>query len=150
MAISMAPGLSSVLVYEGPTPLYEAPLGTNYVQYATTTAQINDVLNRMATDNLAKQLSCSYEMDINPSTVQIFQQYAAQGQSFFQASGDFGAFPGAIDEPSDDPYITVVGGTTLTTAASDGSWMSETVWLTPARRTMPSAILLRSRRRAAE
>ncbi len=65
MAISMAPGLSSVLVYEGPTPLDEPPLGTNYVQDATTTAQINDVLNRMATDNLAKQLSCSYGMDIN-------------------------------------------------------------------------------------
>ena len=32
MAISMAPGLSSVLVYEGPTPLDEAPLATNYVQ----------------------------------------------------------------------------------------------------------------------
>jgi subtilase family serine protease len=132
MAISMAPGLSSVLVYEGPTPLYEAPLATNYVQYSTTTAQINDVLNRMATDNLASQLSCSYEMDINLSTVQIFQQYAAQGQSFFQGSGDAGAYPGAIDEPADDPYITIVGGTTLTTTGPEGAWVSETVWLTPA------------------
>ena len=132
MAIAMAPGLSSVLVYEGPTPLYEAPLDTNYVQYASTTAQINDVLNRMATEDKANQLSCSYQMDINASTVQIFQQYAAQGQSFFQASGDSGAFPGTIDEPADDPYLTVVGGTTLTTATSDGSWMSEIVWLTPA------------------
>ena len=99
---------------------------------ATTTAQINDVLNRMATDNLAKQLSCSYQMDINISTVQIFQQFAAQGQSFFQASGDSGAYPGAIDEPADDPYITVVGGTTLTTSSAGGPWKSETVWLTPA------------------
>ena len=132
MAIAMAPGLSKVLVYEGPTPVYEAPLETNYYQYATTTAQINDVLNRMATDNLARQLSCSYQMDINSSTVQIFQQYAAQGQSFFQAAGDSGAFPGAIDEPADDPYVTVVGGTTLTTNDADGSWQSEVVWLTPA------------------
>jgi subtilase family serine protease len=132
MAIAMAPGLSSVLVYEGPTPLDVTPLATNYIQYSTTTAQINDVLNRMATDNLAKQLSCSYEMDINLSTVQIFQQFAAQGQSFFTGSGDFGAYPGAIDEPADDPYITVVGGTTLTTIGSNGAWGSETVWLTPA------------------
>jgi hypothetical protein len=124
--------LSSVLVYEGPTPLYETPLETNYVQYSSTTAQINDVLNRMATDNMATQLSCSYEMDINLSTVQIFQQYAAQGQSFFQGSGDSGAYPGAIDEPADDPYLTVVGGTTLTTTGPEGSWVSETVWLTPA------------------
>jgi hypothetical protein len=132
MAISMAPGLDSVLVYEGPTPLDVAPIDTNYVQYATTTAQINDVLNRMATDNKAKQLSCSYEMDINTSTVQIFQQYAAQGQSFFTGSGDFGAYSSSIDEPADDPYVTAVGGTTLTMSAEGGSWASEIVWLTPA------------------
>src|SRR5579862_8566322 len=131
VALSMAPGLSSVLVYEGPTPQDVPPLGTNYIQGATTTAQINDVLNRMATDDLAKQLSCSYGFDINLSTVQIFQQYAAQGQSFFLASGDAGAFTGAVDEPADDPYITVVGGTTLTTT-STGDWASETVWMTPA------------------
>ena len=134
MAIAMAPGLSSVLVYEGPTPTDVPPLGTNYIQDATTTAQINDVLNRMATDNLCKQLSCSYGFDINLSTVQIFQQFAAQGQSFFLASGDAGAYTGPVDEPADDPYITVVGGTTLTTATTNegGAWSSETTWLTPA------------------
>ena len=131
MAISMAPGLSTVYVYEGPTPLDEPPFETNYVQDAATTAQINDVLNRMATDDLAEQLSCSYGMDINLSTVQIFQQFAAQGQSFFLASGDGGAFPSAVDEPADDPYITVVGGTTLTTTSA-GAWASETAWLMPA------------------
>ena len=86
---------------------------TNATQYPSTTAQINDVFNQKATDNLAKQLSCSYQMDVNLSTMQIFQQFAAQGQSFFQASGDAGAFPAAIDEPSDNPYLTVVGGTTV-------------------------------------
>ena len=131
MAIAMAPGLNSVLVYEGPTPQDVPPLGTNYVQDAATTAQINDVLNRMATDDLANQLSCSYGFDINLSTVQIFQQFAAQGQSFFLASGDAGAFSSAVDEPADDPNVTVVGGTTLT-MTSDGDWASETAWLTPA------------------
>ena len=131
MAIAMAPGLNNVLVYEGPTPQDVPPLGTNYIQDATTTAQINDVLNRMATDDLAKQLSCSYGFDINLSTLQIFQQYAAQGQSFFLASGDAGAYPAAIDEPADDPYITVVGGTTLTMTTGE-AWSSETAWLTPA------------------
>lgn len=131
MSISMAPGLAGVLVYEGPTPLDEAPVATNYIQPAVTTAQINDVFNQMATDNLASQLSCSYQMDINLSTVQIFQQFAAQGQSLFQGSGDSGAFVGAIDEPADDPYLTVVGGTTLNTY-TNGAWASEVVWLTPA------------------
>lgn len=131
MAIAMAPGLSNVLVYIGPTPQDQPPLGTNYIQDATTTAQINDVLNRMATDDLAKQLSCSYGMDINLSTVQIFQQFAAQGQSFFLASGDSGAFSGPVNEPADDPYITVVGGTTLTENSTTGEWSSEVVWLSP-------------------
>jgi subtilase family serine protease len=126
IAMSMAPGLSTIYVYEGPTPDNEPPAR----QLPATTAQINDTLNRMATDNLSRQLSCSYAMDINNSTVQIFQQFAAQGQSFFQASGDFGAYPGAVDEPIDDPYITVVGGTTLTTDA-DSLWSDESVWLTP-------------------
>src|SRR5208283_3714340 len=36
------------------------------------------------------------------------------------------------DEPADDPYITVVGGTTLNTSSPGGPWSSETVWLTPA------------------
>jgi len=132
MSIAMAPGLSSVLVYEGPTPMDLPPMGTNYVQDSETTDQINDVLNRMATDDLAQQLSCSYGFDINLSTVQIFQQFAAQGQSFFLASGDGGAYAGTVDEPADDPYITVVGGTTLTTSAAADEWSSETAWLTPA------------------
>ena len=86
----------------------------------------------LAVPILAKQLSCSYGVDINLSTVQIFQQYAAQGQSFFLASGDLGAYSGAIYEPADDPYITVVGGTSLTTTTNGGPWSSETTWLTPA------------------
>ncbi len=130
MAISMAPGLSSVLVYIGPTPLDQPPIGDTFIQDATTTAQINDVFNRMATENAAKQLSCSYGMDINLSTVQIFQQFAAQGQSLFIACGDFGAFSSAVDEPADDPYATMVGGTTLKTN-SIGVWQSEVVWTAP-------------------
>jgi hypothetical protein len=113
MAISMAPGLSQVIVYEG------SP--------AATAATIDDIFNRMATDNLAKQISCSWGFDIDVTTRQIFQQFAAQGQSFFMASGDSGAFAGPIEQPSDDPYLTIVGGTTLTTSTSH-SWVSETAW----------------------
>ncbi len=131
MAISVAPGLSSVLVYIGPTPFDQPPIGDTYLQDATTTTHINDVFNRMATDNAAKQLSCSYAMDINLSTVQIFQQFAAQGQSLFIASGDFGAFSSAYDEPADDPFATIVGGTTLSTNGI-GEWKSEVVWNSPA------------------
>ncbi len=119
MAISMAPGLSKIIMYEA------GPYGTP-----------NDIISQMANDNLAKTLSCSWGWSGGPSgtTDQLFQQMASQGQSFFCASGDSDAYPaGAIDNssnqdtPSDDPYITIVGGTTLTTG-SGASYSSETVW----------------------
>jgi uncharacterized repeat protein (TIGR03803 family) len=109
MAISMAPGLSHVVVYEGTVP--------------------NDVLNRMATDNQARQLSCSWTFgaQVDATREQIFQQFAAQGQSFFQASGDAGAYGTGLISPSDDPFVTSVGGTSLTTSPG-GNWSSEVVW----------------------
>ncbi|MEY2427256.1 MAG: hypothetical protein QOJ40_141, partial [Verrucomicrobiota bacterium] len=112
MVISMAPGLSQVIVYEG--------RGNNP----------NGVLNRMATDNLARQLSSSWSFgaQVDPAREQIFQQYAAQGQSIFQASGDNGAWVGPVLPPSDDPWVTVVGGTALTTSSPGGAWVSETTW----------------------
>jgi uncharacterized repeat protein (TIGR01451 family) len=115
MVVCMAPGLSRVIVYEGPDlNNYTAP---------------NLILDRMATDNLAEQLSCSWGFNIDGSTEQIFLQYQTQGQSFYLASGDTGAFinpNNPVEPPSDDPNITIVGGTTLTT--SGGAWVSEKVW----------------------
>ncbi len=110
MAISMAPGLSSVIVYEGTNP--------------------NDILNRMAIDNSARQLSCSWAFGSPTDTnrQQIYEQFAAQGQTMFQASGNSGAYPGTPNPPSDDPNITVVGGTMLTTSGPGGPWLAETTW----------------------
>jgi hypothetical protein len=109
MAAYMAPGLSNVIVYEG--------------------SSWNDVLNRMATDNLAHQLSSSWCFSpINATTEQIFKQYIAQGQSLFQASGDSGAYRGWIFTPSDNPNLTVVGGTSLATSGYGGPWQSEATW----------------------
>jgi subtilase family serine protease len=113
MAIAMAPGLSSVIVYSSPNG---------------SPGHSNNLLNRMATDNLARQLSCSWGLGINATTEQIFQQFAAQGQSFFNASGDDGAVVGAITTGEDDPYITIVGGTVLSMTGSGRAWQSETAW----------------------
>jgi hypothetical protein len=66
----------------------------------------------------------------------IFEQMAAQGQSLFAAAGDSGSedchSPGppsdsflAVDDPASDPFVTGVGGTSLT---SIGPPPSETVW----------------------
>ena len=114
MAICMAPGLSKVIVYESLT---------NWTDYI-------DMLNRMATDNLAKQLSSSWAWTgVTKSLLDAtFQQFATQRQSFFNASGDSGAYVGTTPTPVDDPYITVVGGTMLTTSGPTNNWVSETTW----------------------
>jgi Pro-kumamolisin, activation domain/Concanavalin A-like lectin/glucanases superfamily/Immunoglobulin domain/Bacterial Ig domain/Immunoglobulin I-set domain/Viral BACON domain len=114
MSISMAPGLSNVIVY-----------------MAGPNGNWHDILNRMANDNLAKQLSCSWYIPggaADPVADGIFQQMAAQGQSFMAASGDFDAYSGLIPFPGDTPYITEVGGTFLTTSGPAGPWVSETAW----------------------
>lgn len=110
MAVAMAPGLAQVIVYEGTQP--------------------DDILNRMATDNRAAQLSSSWGFGPPGDSMreQIYLQYAAQGQTMFQASGDSGAYPGPIYPPSDDANVTVVGGTLLTTSGPGGVWVSETAW----------------------
>ena len=113
LAISMAPGLSEVIVYE-------APLGSPAI----------DILSRMADDNSAKQLSASWTYEIDASIEQIYQKFAAQGQSFFQASGDNGAYTTLWpnQQQMDSPNVTLVGGTTLATVGPGGSWFSEVAW----------------------
>jgi subtilase family serine protease len=59
---------------------------------------------------------------------QIFQQMAAQGQTFFNASGDDDAFVGSVPFPSDSPNIVQVGGTSLLTVGAGGAWSAEFVW----------------------
>lgn len=124
MVISMAPALAKVILYEG-NPFNFHP---------------NNVLNRIATDNSARQVSCSWGWTGGPNltTDQIFQQMAVQGQTFFNASGDADAFtpsglnsvddPRNFGEPSSCPFITQVGGTTLTMGGAGVSYASETVW----------------------
>ncbi len=113
MVNAMAPGLNQIIVYMAPNP-------SPWV----------DLLSRMASDNLAKQLSCSWGGGPpDPTAEQIFQQMAAQGQTFYNACGDSDAFvAGDVPFPSDSPNITEVGGTTLSTSGPLGSWVSEKVW----------------------
>jgi hypothetical protein len=112
MAISMAPGLSEVIVYEGTDPV--------------------SILDRMITDNLAKQLSSSWggygggAADL--ITAQQFTHMVMQGQTFFQASGDDGAYYTGVAQWAGNPNITLVGGTILTTTGPGGSRVSESTW----------------------
>jgi len=111
IAMSMAPGISQIIVYQGNSPA--------------------NIFNRMATDNLARQLSCSWGFSPAPATMdQIFLQFAAQGQTMFVSSGDSGAYIASdrIFAPADNPNITSVGGTSLTTKGAGGPWLGETTW----------------------
>ena len=122
LGIAMAPGLAKVVVFEG-------------------SAQ-NDILEAMVASNRVQQISSSWGWPYGPSTTtdSIFQELAAQGQSFFNASGDSDAFtigddsvngvdnPDLANEPSSSPYITQVGGTILSTTGPGGAWTGETVW----------------------
>ncbi len=120
VAIAMAPALSQVIVYE------------------IKSINPSSIVSRMASDNLAKQLSSSWTWSGGPSTTveNAFKQMAAQGQSFFQASGDSDAYTGAqildnslqVNSPVGSTNITAVGGTTLTMSGTGNSWSSETVW----------------------
>ncbi|MBX5450857.1 MAG: S8/S53 family peptidase [Thermogemmatispora sp.] len=107
-----------------------------------TVTGVNDTYNRIVTDNLAKVVSISWgECEAAAGTSElatldnIFKQGAAQGQAFFAASGDSGAYDCdnnslAVDSPADDPYVVGVGGTHLVTG-SGGTYSSESAWSNP-------------------
>ncbi len=90
------------------------------------------ILNGMVTASpLQAQLSCSWGWRPADETTDdpFFQEMGAQGQNFFVASGDSGKWAkGGYPFPSEDDYVTVVGGTDLETASAGGPWSSETGW----------------------
>ena len=120
-AIGMAPGMSSLVMYIGTGGL------------SGQTLDDPGILNGMATANpLNAQLSCSWAWKPTDNTTDdpFFQEFAAQGQNFFTDSGDSGKWTaGGFVWPADDPFVTSVGGTDLTTASAGGPWSSETGWV---------------------
>jgi kumamolisin len=116
--------------------VYTAP-NTNAAEVDTWNAMVADDV-RIASSSWGL---CEY--DRSPASMSavdaVAKQAAAQGMTFFAAAGDAGAYDCerdsntrhtadlAVDFPGSDPYVTGVGGTTLT-IGSDGSRSSETVW----------------------
>ena len=120
-SISMAPHMSKLTMYIGKGGL------------SGQTLDDPGILNAMATANpLDHQLSCSWAWNPTDFTTDdpIFQEFQAQGQSFFTASGDNGNWKTApFVWPADDPNVTSVGGTDLQTVSAGGAWKSETGWV---------------------
>lgn len=111
---------ANILVYQGPD-----------AQNATKT-NILDVYRAIVNDNRAQVVSTSWglcEADSDPAMTAtenlIFQQAAAQGQTMVAASGDSGSTGCyhqngpldtrlSTDDPASQPYVTAVGGTSMT------------------------------------
>lgn len=122
LQMALAPGASKIIVYEAPN----------------TELGVLDLYNRIASDNIAQQISTSWgapEAASSASFLQtegnIFRQMALQGQTIYAAAGDSGAFDNgstlSVDDPASQPYMIGVGGTRLSTSSS-GSYVNETVW----------------------
>jgi kumamolisin len=112
-AIGMAPGLASLVMYVG----------------STDTA----IISAMTTHNpLPTTIGCSWGWTpADPSTLNpYFEKMAAQGQTFFAASGDSSTWSRRNEAwPADNAYVVSVGGTDLTTSKAAGPWQSETAWV---------------------
>lgn len=126
LALALAPQ-SQIYVYEGPN----------------SNQGVLDTYNKIATDNIAKQVSTSWGMGEDNEAAQylqsesaIFQQMAAQGQTIYAAAGDSGAYDDSsnnsnalvVDDPASQPYVCGVGGTKLSVDPSSGAYASEVVW----------------------
>jgi len=99
-----------------------------------------DIYSQMASDNTATIITTSWgicEAQTSGAAVTeqaIFEEMAAQGQTVVAAAGDTGSSdcegtptptkPLAVDDPASQPYVTGVGGLTV----SDIAPLSETVW----------------------
>ncbi len=131
LILSMAPKLAKLIVYEAPN----------------TTQGYNDEFARIVSDR-TPVISVSWgdcEKNMGQQEAQqenkYFQEAAAQGQSILVAAGDSGSsscfqlqaggsgFDTSLnaDDPAAQPFVTAVGGTTLT-LGSGNSYQSESVW----------------------
>ncbi len=134
--LAIAPKIDRVLIYNAPNDFFGITSTDEYL--------------RIANDNIADSISSSWglcEPDETLPTAQAesiaFTQMATQGQSVFSAAGDTGAFDClrgsgstalTVDDPSSQPFVTGVGGTSFGTfdpgkqAHPSYPNGSETVW----------------------
>lgn len=132
LILSQAPKLAKMIVYEAPN----------------TTQGYNDEFARIVSDR-TPVVSVSWgdceknmgQQEVNQSN-KYFQEAAAQGQTILVASGDSGSsscfqllsgtlqgldFSLNADDPAAQPFVTAVGGTTLSLNSGNG-YQSEHVW----------------------
>jgi hypothetical protein len=131
---AMAPG-ASIDVYEAPNSV-----AGGLDEYAQ---MINDDTDKIITSSwgFCEADEAQYEPGSQQSEEYLFEQAAAQGQTVLSAAGDTGddtcneirstppptdQNPLSVDDPSSQPYVLAVGGTTIQDA--DPANFNETVW----------------------
>lgn len=126
LQIALAPKAAKVLVYIAPN----------------TDQGVVDCYQQIATDNRAKSISTSwatFEDQVSGTSLfgenVAFTQMALQGQSIYTSAGDSGGVNRNTNElsagdPSGQPYVCSVGGTTLSVQKSNvnENYLSETTW----------------------
>ncbi len=125
-AIGMAPGLAGLVMYVG----------------RTDTA----ILGAMTTHHpLATTIGCSWTWWGDPIALNpYFKRMAAQGQTFFAASGDTGTWEPWNNDPwpADGAFVVSVGGTDLRTSGGGGGWASEKAWVNSGGGISPNEIAI--------
>jgi kumamolisin len=116
--------------------------GAAFIVYEAATPQLStfeSVYNKIVSDNKASVVSTSWglcEQEMPDAFLiadsNIFAEAAAQGQTWFAASGDNGSNDCgtstlAADYPSSDPNVVAVGGT-VSNLTKSGDILSETAW----------------------
>jgi subtilase family serine protease len=134
MVIAINPNVSRVLVYEDAKD-------NNAKQFSVA---LVDVMERVASDDLAQTLSISYGLDerqIGTAAIKAennaLLQLASEGITVLVSAGDQGAYgrtgtkfrPAHLNapDPGSQPFVTSVGGTTLFTYAQE-QCLGEEVW----------------------
>jgi subtilase family serine protease len=122
MVMSIAPGVAEIAVIHG----------DDYDSILTEAADPTQG------ENFPLQIGCSIYGGADGNTPNCLARFAAQGQSFFYASGDIGAFPvepssggvyiGGEGSTDTQPFMVSVGGTHLVMNNFGASYNTELVW----------------------
>jgi subtilase family serine protease len=124
--IGLAPK-ANIVVYEGPN--------SNTGPYDTMSTIISQRVAQVVTTSWGQCESLDGSTAAGSENT-LFEEAAAQGMTIVSASGDDGSedcYPTPptsleVDDPASQPFVTGVGGTSLTANASTGARVGETVW----------------------
>jgi subtilase family serine protease len=125
-AMDIAPGAATIVSVEGPNS--DAGVEAAYASLASPPSGTP----------LCLQISSSwtgFTGSTQTNLAQSVSQYAAQGQTYFQCSGDGGYYADDPDDVRDAVDITIVGGTELTLTNNGTTYSTESVYCISGKQT---------------